>query len=224
LGERWHWERHPGSYKENGFNQECSDAIRGFSLLAVISNIWGLSQESISGNMTKKEFLKEVAREKKDILQEFVGLLKKKGISFCIIGGLGVNAYAEPVVSLDLDVVIVGHRIKELQDVLARKYKVKEHPNSINVSSPFSDLRVQIQIDSRYQDFILRAKSKDVLGYKLPVAAIEDVLQGKIWAAQDESRRPSKRQKDLADILRLVETKKELIKYIPFSLKKKLSL
>jgi hypothetical protein len=42
------------------------------------------------------------------------------------------------------------------------------------------------------------------------VAAIEDVLQGKIWAYQDERRRPSKRQKDLADIARLAEARPDL--------------
>lgn len=173
--------------------------------------------------MTKKEFLIKVAREKKDLLQEFVNILKKKKILFCVIGGLSVNAYAEPVVSLDLDVVIVVDKLKELVASL-KKYKIRKFPNSINVSSPFSDLRIQIQTDLRYQDFIKRAKIKDVLGYKLPVARIEDVLQGKIWAWQDETRRPSKRQKDLADIMRLVETKRSLTSLVPISLKRKLSL
>ena len=37
------------------------------------------------------------------------------------------------------------------------------------------------------------------------IANLEDVLQGKIWAWSDGKRRQSKRQKDLADIMRLVE-------------------
>ena len=174
--------------------------------------------------MTKKEFLKKITKDKKDILEEFIGVLKKKRIPFCIVGGLAVNAYVEPVVSLDLDAVIVVDRIKELLLQLGRKYKIKKYPNSINISSSLSDLRIQIQTDLRYQEFIQRAKQRDVLGYKLPVASIEDVLQGKIWAVQDETRRPSKRQKDLADILRLVEKKKALTYLIPQSLKKRLSL
>jgi hypothetical protein len=36
-------------------------------------------------------------------------------------------------------------------------------------------------------------------------ARVEDVLQGKVWAVQDSSRRGSKRQKDLADIARILE-------------------
>ncbi len=174
--------------------------------------------------MTKKEFFKNIAKDKKDLLQEFVNILKRKKISFCIIGGLAVNAYAEPVVSLDLDVVVIVEKLEDLLSKLKQNYIVKKFSNSINVSSPFSDLRIQIQTDSRYQDFIKRSSYKDVLGYKLPVAAIADVLQGKIWAAKDKTRRMSKRQKDLSDILRLVERKKSLTSLIPPSLKKRLEL
>ena len=58
----------------------------------------------------------------------------------------------------------------------------------------------------------------------MPVARIEDVLRGKIWAALDETRRPSKRQKDLADILRLLEKRKSLRALIPAELRFRLSL
>jgi hypothetical protein len=56
------------------------------------------------------------------------------------------------------------------------------------------------------------------------VAAVEDVLQGKIWAALDRARRPSERQKDLADILRLVETHGELRPLLPDELRRRLGL
>jgi hypothetical protein len=78
-----------------------------------------------------------------------------------------------------------------------------------------SDLRVQLQKDPRYQEFIARAEIHDVLGYRLSVASIEDVLAGKIWAYSDETRRASKRQKDLADIMRLIETHPELRSSLP---------
>ena len=55
----------------------------------------------------------------------------------------------------------------------------------------------------------------------MKVAAIEDVLQGKIWAYSDEQRRKSKRQKDLADIFRLIETYPHLKDLLPESLKNK---
>jgi hypothetical protein len=78
-----------------------------------------------------------------------------------------------------------------------------------------SDLRVQLQTDLRYGAFVGSASERDVLGLRLPVAKLEDVLQGKVWAAQDPARRPSKRQKDLADISRLLESFPELRSRIP---------
>jgi hypothetical protein len=41
------------------------------------------------------------------------------------------------------------------------------------------------------------------------------VLQGKVWAALDPGRRPSKRQEDLADIARLIEVRPELRSAVP---------
>jgi len=174
--------------------------------------------------MTKKEFMKKIGRTKKDLLEGFVGILKDKKISYCLVGGLAVNAYAEPVVSLDLDVVVIVDKLEGLLSSLAKGHKIERYANSVNISSRFSDLRIQIQTDPRYQDFIKRAVYKEVLGYKLPVAGIEDVLQGKIWAAEDGTRRLSKRQKDFADIARLVETKKELLSLVPPLLREKIGL
>jgi hypothetical protein len=62
-----------------------------------------------------------------------------------------------------------------------------------------------------------------VLGYELPVAALEDILQGKLWAYQDTERRPSKRQKDLADILRLAEAHPHLTSLLPDEIKSMLN-
>lgn len=40
---------------------------------------------------------------------------------------------------------------------------------------------MQFQTDPRYGDLVERASVREVLGIQLPVAAVEDVLQGKIW-------------------------------------------
>ncbi|MBM4419131.1 MAG: hypothetical protein FJ033_12610 [Chloroflexi bacterium] len=55
-----------------------------------------------------------------------------------------------------------------------------------------------------------RAAERDVLGRLLPVATVEDVLRGEVWAVRDPSRRTSERQKDLADIARLLEVRPNL--------------
>jgi len=173
-------------------------------------------------NMTKKEFFNSVSNGKKDILQQFLDLLEKHKIKYCVIGGLAVNAYVEPVVSLDLDIVIVAAALKGLITATERHFKVEKFSHSYNLSTPKSALRIQLQTDTRYQEYIPRAASKEVMGYMMNVALLEDVLQGKVWAYCDEQRRRSKRQKDLADISRIVEFKPALKTNLPDSIKTKL--
>jgi len=166
-----------------------------------------------------KDFMNAVANGETDIVQVLLALLNETGAAYCVIGGLAVNAYAEPVVSLGLDLVVIADRISDVQSAAAsRGMKVQEFEHSINLSMPGSDLRVQIQTDARYQDFISRAAAFNVLGYQMQVAALEDVLQGKVWAYSDQQRRKSKRQKDLLDIMRLVETHPELKDKLPLEI------
>ena len=74
---------------------------------------------------------------------------------------------------------------------------------------------MQIQTDPRYAPFVDRATEREVLGVRLPIASIEDVLQGKVWAVEDSTRRASKRQKDLADIARLLDDRPDLRSRVP---------
>ena len=170
--------------------------------------------------MTGKDFLRSVSNGKVDLLELTLGLLKDTGCEYCVIGGLAVNAYTDPVVSLDLDLVVVSARLAELTvAALAAGMKVEEFEHSINLSSPGSDLRIQLQKDPRYQDFISRAVGRSVLGYHMPVASLDDVVAGKLWAFADTTRRGSKRQKDLADIMRLVETHPHLGASLPAAIR-----
>ena len=150
-----------------------------------------------------------------DFLSRVIELLSGHAIRYCVLGGQGVNAYVDPVVSLDLDVVIAVEQLPEVERLLGKEFAIERFPHSINVSARGSDLRLQLQTDPRYEAFLAKATVRDVLGVPLPVASLEDVLQGKIWAALDPSRRASKRQKDLADIARLIESYPHLRQRVP---------
>jgi hypothetical protein len=165
--------------------------------------------------MRATAFWKTVTMDHAGFLDRLIGLLEAEGIRYCVVGGLAVNAYAEPVVSLDLDLVIAVGQLARAEGLLAEAFRVERHPHSLNVSQPGSDLRVQIQTDPRYATFVERAAPRELLGIRLPVAAMEDILQGKIWAATDPSRRPSKRLKDLADIARMLEVAPHLRVQVP---------
>jgi rhodanese-related sulfurtransferase len=176
-----------------------------------------------SAKMRGKEFLKSLANGQADIIQILLDIIAEKASPYCVIGGLAVNAYVEPVVSLDVDIVIA---VKDVEAACRaaerRRLKVEPFEHSLNIHSPQSDLRIQLQTDPRYQEFISRAELRDVLGYKMYVASLEDVLQGKVWAYADQARRRSKRQKDLADILRIIEKYPRLKRKLPPSLQEEL--
>jgi hypothetical protein len=160
-------------------------------------------------------FWKTVTMDRADLLEILTSLLDEHKIAFCVIGGQAANAYVEPLVSLDLDLVVSFAQLEILEPLLAQRFTVKRFPHSLDLSLADSDLRVQVQTDPRYADFIERASLRPVLGLKMPVASLEDVLRGKIWAVEDAGRRASKRQKDLADIARILEAYPELASLVP---------
>jgi hypothetical protein len=132
-----------------------------------------------------------------------------------VIGGQAVNAYVEPLVSLDLDLAVAVDQLDQLRQLLHGHFQTEVFPHRIKVSSAGSNLRVQFQTDPCYSDFVERASIREVLGLQLPVASIEDVLQGKIWAARHPERHPTKRKKDLLDIERLLESYPALRANVP---------
>jgi len=174
--------------------------------------------------MTGKEFINRMANGESDIIQILLDILSKTGSRYCLIGGLAVNAYVEPVVSLDLDIVAavedVGVICKAAKE---RGLKIEQFEHSVNITGVSSDLRIWLQTDPRYQKFVLSADGRNVLGYTMRVARVEDVLQGKVWAYLDTTRRKSKRQKDLADIFRIVEKFPQLEATLPPSIQEELN-
>ncbi|MBI1893111.1 MAG: nucleotidyl transferase AbiEii/AbiGii toxin family protein [Candidatus Rokubacteria bacterium] len=178
----------------------------------------GVRLERGAITMKARAFWKAVTMDREEFLDQFLGVLRAGGVHYCLVGGQAVNAYAEPVVSLGLDVVVAADQLKALEAALAQRFVVERFEHCINVSAPGSDLRVQIQTDPRYFAFLDHATPREVLGLTVPVARLEDVLQGKIWAALDPTRRPSKRQKDLADIARLLEVAPEVRDRVPAEL------
>lgn len=166
--------------------------------------------------MTGREFMNAVANAEEDVLAVLLRILDETDSAYCVIGGLAVNVYAEPVVSLDLDIVVAAGDLEKVCGAAeAEGFAVKRFEHSVNLKSDASDFRIQLQTDPRYQEFISRSELMDVLGYGLRVATVEDVLAGKVWAHSDATRRASKRQKDLADIMRLVEVRPELASRLP---------
>lgn len=172
--------------------------------------------------MQAATFWRTVTMDHADLLEQTLAILAEAGARYCVIGGQAVNAYAEPVVSLDLNLALAPGEVERIGTLFEPPIRVERFEHSVNLSAPGSDLRIQLQVAPRYQEFPERAELRDVLGHRLPVAQLEDVLRGKVWAAGDPTRRASKRQKDLADIARLLEEYPELRELVPQSLLERL--
>jgi hypothetical protein len=139
-------------------------------------------------------FWKAVTLDRSGFLESLIALFDEHGVRYCVIDGHGVNAYVEPLVSLDLDLVIAVNQMDEAARLLESRFTVERFPHGLNIAAAGSNLRVQVQTDPRYFPFVERAARREVLGIDLPVAGVEDILQGKIWAATDPARRPTKRR------------------------------
>ena len=148
--------------------------------------------------MKALSFWKVVTMDTSDLLERVLDLLPRARHQLLRYRRQAVNAYVEPLVSLDLDLAVAIEQIGEARKLMQESFTVEEFAHSLNISSPGSNLRIQIQTDPRYGDFVKRASARDVLGLSLPVASIEDVLQGKIWAASDPDPRATKRRKESA--------------------------
>jgi hypothetical protein len=170
--------------------------------------------------MTAEEAFQKVTKGGGDDFARVISICEQLG-EYCLIGGLAVNCYVDPVYTLDADLVIHTQMLQKIRAMLEEAgFKLEEQEHSVNARFPGSDLRIQFTKDSRYQPFVQRSETREVFGKKVKVACLKDLVQGKIWAWSDPNRRLSKRQKDQADLIRIAESNPEIRKSLPAELQK----
>jgi hypothetical protein len=152
-----------------------------------------------------------------------VDILEREEVSWCVIGGLAVNHWAqEPIATADVDLVIVIDKLERVVRALEEAgFHAERFEWSVNLKRQ-SGVSVQISTEAFYQSFPARSVAADVHGILMRVASLEDTLQGKLMAWRDARRRPSKRQKDLLDITRMVEAHPELQALLPADVARRL--
>jgi hypothetical protein len=103
---------------------------------------------------------------------------------------------------MDVDLVVVAANLPQIE-------------HSTNAQRSGSKLNIQFTTDSRYEDFLANTAEREVLGLRIPVAGLEDIIRGKVWAWQDATRRLSKRKKDELDLIRIGEAYPQLRSLLP---------
>ena len=172
--------------------------------------------------MTATEIYESVTNGGANDFAEVVGVLNRYK-PWCLIGGLAVNCYVEPVYTVDVDLVVVAANLERIaRELESADFCVKKFEPSMNAQRSGSKLNVQFTTDPRYQEFLDGATKHEVLGMPVPVANLKDIVRGKVWAWQDEQRRSTKRKKDELDLMRIAEAHPELRPLIPAEIVKQL--
>jgi hypothetical protein len=165
--------------------------------------------------MTAAEVYESITNGGASDFADVVGILHRYK-PWCLIGGLAVNCYVEPVYTVDVDLVVVAANLSKIEaELKGAGFNVHRFAHSLNAQRPGSKLNVQFTIDQRYQDFLSDTSERDVLGMLVPVAMLENIIRGKVWAWQDAERRLSKRKKDELDLIRIAESRPDLRHLIP---------
>jgi hypothetical protein len=170
--------------------------------------------------MTASEVFESITGSGSSDFATLVGILNENG-PWCLIGGLAVNCYVEPVYTLDADVVVINARFKSIKTALIKAgFSVEEFTHSLNAKMAGSDLRIQLSLDPRYQEFLTGTTVREVLGQQVPVASLANVVRGKVWAWNDVARRLSKRKKDELDLIRVLEAYPDIAELMPAEIRR----
>jgi hypothetical protein len=170
---------------------------------------------SLLARMTAAEVYESIMNGGASDFAEVVAVLDHNK-PWCLIGGLAVNCFVEPVYTVDVHMVVMATRPPQIErELSAAGFKVSRFEHSTNAQRPGSKLNIQFTTDSRYQGFLANAVEREVLEVRIPVAALEDIIRGKVWAWRDRARRLSKRKKDELDLIRIAEAYPKLRQLIP---------
>lgn len=156
-----------------------------------------------------------------DGVMRMVDCLERADLSWCAIGGIAVNHWAdETMVTQDVDVVVASESMELATKLLEEAgFESERFKWSINFRGR-SKVGIQLRTEEFYKGFPSRSVPADIHGILMRVASLEDTLRDKIKAWRDPERRQSKKLKDLGDIARLVESHPHLWETLAPDLKK----
>ncbi len=144
---------------------------------------------------------------KEQPLRAIIAVLEASGTPYAVIGGVAMQLHSrEPRTTLDIDLAV--RSFAEIpRDALAKAGFLHEgrHAHSDNWRAPGPPPRSQC-IAVQFEGAIAGARKVDAGGFSLRLVAPADLLVLKLAAAEEPTRRASKRRQDLLDIVTLVET------------------
>lgn len=173
--------------------------------------------------MTAKQFYDWQTSGGTDDVMRLVDCLERADITWCAIGGVAVNHWAqESMVTQDVDFCVAAEAIERAVSVLQDAgFQSERFQWSFNFMGR-SKILLRLSTEEFYREYPSRAVPADVHGILMRVASLDDTLYGKMKVWCDPERRQSKRIKDLADIARLVEAHPRLWNFLTDDLKRQI--
>ena len=147
-------------------------------------------------------------------LRLIMEIFEREGVRYALIGGVAIQLHtAEPRSTLDIDVAVPTYADVPRQALLGAGFEhTGRHEHSDNWRAPGPgplQRRTAVQFsaeDEGIADAVRHASTVDLGdGLRLRVATVADLIVLKLAAAEDPTRRPSKREHDVADVLALLE-------------------
>ncbi len=153
----------------------------------------------------------EMDTSKEPALMGLARVLEASGTRYAIIGGIAAQVHLEePRTTIDIDVAVSDRGGLPRQALTAAGFRhTGAHAHSDNWIGP-GEVPVQFTDDARLHGCLGRCDRVQLGPVELRVLSVADLLQAKLLAARDRSRRRSKRFQDLADIDSLVTSRPEL--------------
>jgi hypothetical protein len=159
---------------------------------------------------------------KEPALRQLLKVLSSERTPYALIGGIAVQIYTrEPRTTRDIDIALASYDDipREALEAVGFKFDGK-HEHSENWRAPGRQPRrqrtaIQFMVDKLTPQAVAGAETVRARRMSLRVASLTDLVRLKLEAAEEPRRRPSKRQSDIADVLRLLEEHLELERLLP---------
>ena len=153
----------------------------------------------------------EMDTTKEPALLLLAQVLNRRGVRWAIIGGVAAQVrLAEARTTLDIDVALADATALPLQALQAAGFRHQgTFAHSDNWIGP-GEVPVQFAADPAWLGAIDRATTIALENESLPIITAADLLRAKLVAGRDPARRRSKRLRDIADAVALVEQEPRL--------------
>jgi hypothetical protein len=155
--------------------------------------------------------------DKQAILSQLVSVLKKSRTPYAVIGGVAVQLYSsDPRTTADIDVALLSRYDVPRELLLDAGFEFEKiYPWSENWRSPGPGTKkqrvaVQFSSDELMKRAVDRAETVHAGPLTFQLVTLPDLVALKLTAAEEPTRRLSKRLQDVTDVVRLTEEYPEI--------------